>query len=244
MLLLCLQNDFDLCTRRSALILCCHKSSHRIVCSCVTMILLIIFSLSIHHLFTGLYPKRSSDPELWINIGYYVSPFKYNYVFYNFSSIVDRPLMRPYFVSKCCFCTSTLQASVTLISISLAPVNPVGGTGHRGVARVHASPVHLAPLQHHARFRHPCSCRQPDAEADVCPRRSQTRDEESTSTCQKECLLLEMCTSATSVFIFVIKTQRWTDGKWQQELGSFKSSSLYSWRDTDLLAQRGDRIST
>lgn len=197
---------------------CCHKSSDRIICSCVTMMLLIIFFTfhpsSVHWALS----TQSSDPGLWINIGYCFFPFKYRYVFFYFSSIVDRTLMLPYFVSPCCFCTSTLQTSVTLISVSLVPVTHVCGTGGRGVARVHVSPVHLAPRRHQARFRRPCSCRQPDADAVVCPRRSLTRDEDSTSTCQKGCLLLELCvknTSVTSVFIFVIITQRWTDGKWQ-----------------------------
>lgn len=127
---------------------CCHKSSDRIICSCVTMMLLIIFFTfhpsSVHWALS----TQSSDPGLWINIGYCFFPFKYRYVFFYFSSIVDRTLMLPYFVSPCCFCTSTLQTSVTLISVSLVPVTHVCGTGGRGVARVHVSPVHLAPLQH------------------------------------------------------------------------------------------------
>lgn len=116
---------------------------------------------------------------------------------------------------------STLQTSVTsrVPSVShqrlLTLCVGLGAEALRGCTRVHVSPVHLAPLQHlggsGAGSDTPAVCLQPDADAVVCPRRSQTSCEDSTSTCQKECLLLELCgkiTSVTSVFIFAIITQR------------------------------------
>lgn len=163
----------------------------------------------------------SSFSAYWIGLSLHYCSFYVcfmSFFFLLFFSIVDRTLLLPYFVARCCFCTSTLQTSVTLAfprRLISAVINPVWDCrqrrGREGACVSSSFSTSAAPRWHRAIFRRPCSCRQPDADAVMCPRRSQTRDEDFTSTCQKECLLLEMCgknTPVTSVFIFTIIPQR------------------------------------
>lgn len=134
------------------------------------------------------------------------------------------------FLLQCCCCSSTVQTS--FISVSLAPGNCVWDQRQRRCERacVFCSlSTSASPLWLHARFRHPCSCQPPDADALEDRRAEQPRvsREEAEKRWRRHVNLSGRmstnCSAAGNVrrrhichicFISGIIIQRWRDGKW------------------------------
>lgn len=132
------------------------------------LIIRIFLSVSINLMFTGAYPNglqtmnKFSNKPIFKVIAFPIFRISLSLCFYYCSSIATWTLMLPCFVSQYCLCRQSLQS---FISVSLAPVNCLWDWRQRRCEGACVLCTSAAPLWHKARYRQPCSCRRPDADA-------------------------------------------------------------------------------